>query len=60
MSEEVVEDQVIIEIKSVNGIALIHEAQRLSYLKLYGTCARGLLINFNVKRLVEGIRRMKI
>ena len=56
----VVEDQVIIEIKSVNGIAPIHEAQLLTYLKLYRTCARGLLINFNVKRLVEGIRRMKI
>jgi hypothetical protein len=38
----------------------IHEAQLLSYLRLYGTCTRGLLINFNVKRLVEGIRRMKI
>ena len=56
----VVEDQVIIEIKSVSAIAPIHESQLLSYLKLYGTCARGLLINFNVKRLVEGIRRMKI
>jgi GxxExxY protein len=56
----VVEDKVIIEIKSVNAIAPIHEAQLLSYLRLYGTCARGLLINFNVKRLVEGIRRMKI
>ena len=56
----VVEDQVIIEIKSVSAIAPIHEAQLLSYLRLYGTCARGLLINFNVKRLVEGIRRMKI
>jgi hypothetical protein len=30
------------------------EAQLLSYLRLYGTCARGMLINFNVKRLVEG------
>ena len=56
----VVEDQVIIEIKSVNAIAPIHEAHLLSYLRLYETCARGLLINFNVKRLVEGIRRMKI
>ena len=56
----VVEDKVIIEIKSVSAIAPIHEAQLLSYLKLYGTCARGLLINFNVKRLVEGIRRMKV
>ena len=56
----VVENQIIIEIKSVSAIAPIHEAQLLSYLKLYGTCVRGLLINFNVKRLVEGIRRMKI
>lgn len=56
----IVEDQVIIEIKSVNAIAPIHEAQLLSYLRLYGTCTRGLLINFNVRRLVEGIRRMKI
>jgi GxxExxY protein len=56
----VVEDRVIIEIKSVNGIAPIHEAQLLSYLRLYGNCTRGLLINFNVKRLVDGIRRMKI
>ena len=55
-----VEDQVMIEIKSVNAIAPIHEAQLLSYLRLYGTCPRGLLINFNVKRLVEGIHRMKI
>ena len=56
----VVEEQVIIEIKSVNAIAPIHEAQLLSYLRLYETCTRGLLINFNVKRLVQGIRRMKI
>ena len=35
----VVEDQVIIEIKSVNAIAPIHEAQLLSYLRLYGTYA---------------------
>ncbi len=56
----VVEDKVIIEIKSVNTIAPIHEAQLLSYLRLYGCCQRGLLINFNVKRLVEGIRRLKI
>jgi GxxExxY protein len=56
----VVEDQVIIEIKSVNAIAPIHEAQLFSYLRLHGACTRGLLINFNVKRLVEGIRRMKV
>lgn len=56
----VVEGEVIIEIKSVNAISPIHEAQLLSYLRLHGTCNRGLLINFNVKRLIDGIHRMKI
>jgi GxxExxY protein len=55
-----VEDEVIIEIKSVNALAAIHEAQLLSYLRLYGRCKRGLLINFNVRLLAEGIRRIKI
>jgi GxxExxY protein len=54
-----VEDQVIVEIKSVTEIAPIHEAQLLSYLKL-SDCKQGLLINFNVKLLKEGIRRFKI
>jgi len=54
----VVEDQVIVEVKSVNALAPIHAAQLLSYLKMSG-CHRGLLINFNVKMLKEGIRRMK-
>lgn len=55
----IVEDHVIVEIKSVANIALIHEAQLLSYLKL-SDCKYGLLINFNVKLLKEGIRRLKI
>jgi GxxExxY protein len=55
----VVEGQVIVEIKSVNSLALIHEAQLLSYLKL-SDCKIGLLINFNVKILKEGIRRMRV
>jgi GxxExxY protein len=55
----VVEGQVIVEIKSVNSLALIHEAQLLSYLKL-SDCKIGLLINFNVKILKEGIRRMRL
>jgi GxxExxY protein len=54
----IVEKQVIVEIKSISGFAPIHEAQLLSYLKLSG-CKIGLLINFNVKYLKEGIRRMK-
>ena len=55
----VVENQVIVEIKSVNSLAPIHEAQLLPYLKL-SDCKIGLLINFNVKILKEGIRRMKV
>jgi len=55
----VVEDQVIVELKSVHAIAPIHEAQLLSHLKL-SDYKRGLLINFNVKMLKDGIRRMKL
>ena len=54
----IVEDQVIVEIKSVANIVAIHEAQLLSYLKL-SDCKYGLLINFNVKLLKEGLRRFK-
>jgi GxxExxY protein len=54
----VVDDQVIVEIKSVVGAA-IHEAQLLSYLKL-SDCKIGLLINFNMKILKDGIRRFRI
>ena len=55
----VVENQVIIEIKTVNSIAPIHEAQLFSYLKL-SNCKIGLLINFNVIVLKDGIRRMML
>jgi GxxExxY protein len=52
-----VEDQVIVELKAVEKVLPIHEAQLLSYLKLSGT-KLGLLINFNVERLKDGIKRM--
>jgi len=55
----VIEDQVIVEIKSVKELAGIHEAQLLSYLGL-SEFRRGLLINFNVKMLKNGIKRMII
>ena len=48
---------VIVEIKSVEALAPIHEAQLLTYLKLTGIKV-GLLINFNVVVLKEGIRRL--
>jgi len=51
-----VEDLVIVEIKSVEAICPVHQAQLLSYLKLSGK-SLGLLINFNVVHLKDGIRR---
>jgi len=45
-----------VELKAVEQLVPIHEAQLLSYLKLSGHKV-GLLINFNVRRLVDGIRR---
>ncbi len=47
---------VVVEIKAIEAIAPIHEAQLLSYLKL-GGWKLGLLINFNVSVLKDGIRR---
>jgi GxxExxY protein len=52
----VVEDLVIVEVKSVEGISPVHQAQIISYLKLSGKSI-GLLINFNVVHLKDGIRR---
>ncbi len=51
-----VEDKIILELKSVEIILPIHEFQLLTYLKLSGKTL-GLLINFNVPLLKEGIRR---
>ena len=51
-----VENQVVVEVKSVEMIAPVHEAQLLTYLKLAGFRV-GLLINFNTRLLKEGIRR---
>jgi GxxExxY protein len=50
------EDLVVVEIKSVEGVSPVHHAQIISYLKLSGKCL-GLLINFNVTHLRDGIRR---
>jgi GxxExxY protein len=52
-----VEQSVIVEVKSVEALHPIHEAQLLTYLKLTG-CKVGLLINFNVPVLKHGIKRM--
>ena len=52
----VVEDVVVLELKSIEGIAPLHRAQLLSYLRHSGMRV-GLLINFNVERLKDGIVR---
>jgi GxxExxY protein len=51
-----VEEAVVVEIKTVENILPVHEAQLLSYLRLSGVRV-GLLINFNVAHLRQGIRR---
>jgi GxxExxY protein len=51
-----VENKVIVEIKSVEAIAEIHKAQLMTYMKL-ANIKIGLLINFNVSRLKDGIIR---
>jgi len=52
----VVQNCILIELKSVDKITLLHEAQLLTYLKLSGF-KLGLLINYNVLRLNDGIKR---
>jgi len=49
--------KVIVELKSVEALNDVHSAQVLTYLKLSG-CKLGLLINFNVVKLVNGIKRL--
>ena len=50
-------EKLIVELKAVDALAPIHEAQLLTYMKLAGI-RTGLLLNFNVKRLKDGIKRM--
>jgi GxxExxY protein len=52
-----VEETVIVELKSVDTVHSVHEAQVITYLKLSGRRV-GLLINFNVKLLKDGIKRL--
>lgn len=52
-----VADTVVLEIKAVDAIIPIHEAQLLTYMKLGGWKV-GLLINFNVPVLKQGVRRL--
>jgi len=52
-----IEDSVVVEIKTVEELSDVHLAQILTYLKLSG-CKLGLLVNFNVKYLKNGIKRV--
>ncbi len=54
-----VEDEVVVEIKSLSKLPEVATAQTLSYLKATGL-KRGLLINFGEKRLVEGVKRLSL
>ncbi|HXL73637.1 MAG TPA: GxxExxY protein [bacterium] len=54
-----VENQIILELKSVEALLPVHKAQMMTYLKLTGH-RLGLLINFNVPLLKEGIQRIII
>ena len=54
-----VENEVVVELKSVDKVAGIHQAQVLTYMRL-ANVGRGLLINFNAPRLVDGVKRFRI
>jgi len=51
------EESIIVEVKSVDALCDIHLAQILTYLKL-SKCTLGLLVNFNVSHLKDGIKRI--
>ncbi len=53
----IVDDRVLVEIKSIERFAPIHEAQILTYLRLSGLKV-GLLLNFNSIRMIDGMKRM--
>jgi len=52
----IVEEKVVLDLKAIEGLLLVHQAQLLTYLRLSGLRV-GLLINFNVPVLKDGIRR---
>ena len=52
-----VEDLVVVEVKSLDHVLPVHQAQLLTYMRLIG-CPAGLLINFNVPKLIDGVTRL--
>ena len=53
----IVEDLVVVELKSTTALLPVHQAQVLTYLEIT-RCPAGLLINFNVPRLMDGVKRL--
>jgi GxxExxY protein len=53
----IVEDVMLLELKSIDRLLPIHQAQVLTYMKLLGL-RQGLLINFNARRLTDGLRNL--
>jgi len=53
----IVEDVVVVEVKSVAAVLPVHRAQVLTYMRLTD-CPAGLLINFNEEKLMDGVRRL--
>ena len=54
-----VDGRLILELKAVDEVSGLHQAQLMTYMRL-AKVSVGLLINFNVTRLVDGIRRVRI
>jgi len=52
-----VEDSVIVEVKSIDCLLPVHQAQVLTYMRLTG-CPAGLVLNFNVSKLIDGVKRL--
>jgi len=53
----IVDDVVIVQVKAVDAMLPVHQAQVLTYMRLTG-CPVGLLINFNVPKLMDGVKRL--
>ena len=54
-----IEEKLVVELKAVDGLADVHEAQVLTYLK-FSHCRVGLLINFRARMLKDGLRRLAL
>jgi GxxExxY protein len=53
----IVDDRVVVEVKCATTLLPVHQAQVLTYMRLTG-CPAGLLINFNVTKLTDGVKRL--